>query len=83
MTRDQAKQEIKRRYADYLQPAKKHGTYICPLCKNGTGSTGDGITVKPGTTHLKCFKCSFGGDLIDTLKIVNEKAYNSVLKKLT
>ena len=65
MTRDQAKQEIKRRYADYLQPAKKHGTYICPLCKNGTGSTGDGITVKPGTTHLKCFKCSFGGDLID------------------
>lgn len=65
MTRDQAKQEIKSRYADYLQPAKKHGTYICPLCKNGTGSTGDGITVKPGTTHLKCFKCSFGGDLID------------------
>ena len=65
MTRDQAKQEIKSRYADYLQPAKKHGTYICPLCKNGTGSTGDGITVKPGTTHLKCFKCGFGGDLID------------------
>lgn len=65
MTRDQAKQEIKSRYADYLQPAKKNGTYICPLCKNGTGSTGDGITVKPGTTHLKCFKCSFGGDLID------------------
>lgn len=65
MTRDQAKQEIKSRFADYLQPAKKHGTYICPLCKNGTGSTGDGITVKPGTTHLKCFKCGFGGDLID------------------
>lgn len=65
MTRDQAKQEIKSRYADYLRPAKKHGTYICPLCGNGTGSTGDGITVKPGTTHLKCFKCGFGGDLID------------------
>lgn len=65
MTRDQAKQEIKSRYAEYLRPAKKRGTYICPLCGNGTGSTGDGITVKPGTTHLKCFKCSFGGDLID------------------
>lgn len=65
MTRDQAKQEIKSRYAEYLRPAKKHGTYICPLCGNGTGSTGDGITVKPGTTHLKCFKCGFGGDLID------------------
>lgn len=65
MTRDRAKQEIKSRYADYLRPAKKHGTYICPLCGNGTGSTGDGITVKTGTTHLKCFKCGFGGDLID------------------
>lgn len=65
MTRDQALQEIKSRYAEYLRPAKKHGTYICPLCGNGTGSTGDGITVKPGTTHLKCFKCGFGGDLID------------------
>ena len=65
MTRDQAKQEIKSRYAEYLRPAKKHGTYICPLCGNGTGSTGDGITVKIGTTHLKCFKCGFGGDLID------------------
>lgn len=65
MTRDRAKQEIKSRYAEYLRPAKKHGTYICPLCGNGTGSTGDGITVKTGTTHLKCFKCGFGGDLID------------------
>lgn len=65
MTRDQAKQEIKSRYAEYLRPAKKHGTYICPLCGNGTGSTGDGITVKTGKTHLKCFKCGFGGDLID------------------
>lgn len=65
MTREQAKQEIKSRYAEYLRPAKRHGTYICPLCGNGTGSTGDGITVKPGTTHLKCFKCGFGGDLID------------------
>lgn len=65
MTRDQVLQEIKSRYAEYLRPAKKHGTYICPLCNNGTGSTGDGITVKPGTTHLKCFKCGFGGDLLD------------------
>lgn len=65
MTREQAIQELKSRYADYLPPAKKRGTYICPLCKNGTGSTGDGITVKPGTTHLKCFKCGFGGDIID------------------
>ena len=65
MNRDQALQEIKGRYAEYLQPAKKRGTYICPLCGNGKGPDGDGITVKPGTTHLHCFKCGFGGSLVD------------------
>ena len=65
MNRDQALQEIKGRYAEYLKPAKKRGTYICPLCHNGEGPDGDGITVKPGTTHLKCFKCGFGGDIVD------------------
>ena len=65
MNRDQALQEIKGRYAEYLRPAKKRGTYICPLCHNGEGPDGDGITVKPGTTHLKCFKCGFGGSLVD------------------
>lgn len=65
MTRDQALQEVKGRYAEYLRPAKKRGTYICPLCGNGQGQDGDGITVKPGTTHLHCFKCGFGGDIVD------------------
>lgn len=65
MNRGQALQEIKGRYAEYLKPAKKRGTYICPLCGNGQGADGDGITIKPGTTHLKCFKCGFGGDIVD------------------
>lgn len=65
MNRNQALQEIKGRYAEYLRPAKKRNTYICPLCGNGQGQDGDGITVKPGTTHLKCFKCGFGGSLVD------------------
>lgn len=69
MTRDQARQEIKSRYAEYLKPAKKRGTYICPIpgCGNGTGSDGDGITVdksKPGY-YLHCFKCGFHGDIIE------------------
>ena len=69
MTFEEAKQEIRSRYAEYLRPAKKPGTYICPIpgCENGTGSTGDGITVDPhgDGCHLKCFKCGFYGDLID------------------
>lgn len=69
MTRDEAKQEIRSRYAEYLKPAKKRGTYICPLpgCGNGTGSTGDGLAVDPhgDGLHFKCYKCGFYGDLIE------------------
>lgn len=70
MDREQALQEVKNRYADYLRPAKKRGTYICPLCGNGSGSTGDGLSIIPkskggnGTT-LKCFKCGESGSIID------------------
>lgn len=67
MTREQAAAEIKTRYAEYLQPAKVSNTYVCPLCGNGTGSTGDGMRKDPHGTgeQLKCFKCGFYGDVID------------------
>ncbi len=71
MDRKTAAKEVKSRYADYLQPAKKKvggkPTYVCPLCGNGTGSTGDGMSIDPhgDGTQLKCFKCGFYGDVID------------------
>jgi 5S rRNA maturation endonuclease (ribonuclease M5)/KaiC/GvpD/RAD55 family RecA-like ATPase len=67
MNREQAKAEIKARYTEYLQPAKVKNTYICPLCGNGTGSTGDGMRIDPHGTgqQLKCFKCGFYGDIVD------------------
>lgn len=71
MTREQARQTIRQRYADFLTPAKEKGTYICPLCGNGTGSDGDGMAINrkdPERVHLKCFKCGFYGDIIDLLK---------------
>ena len=53
MNRSDAAREVKTRYAEYLQPAKKRiagkPTYICTLCGNGSGKDGDG-------TQLKCFK---------------------------
>lgn len=68
MDREQAKQEIKERFADILQPApKKLGkqpTYICPLCGSGSGKTGTGITEIPDNpTVLHCFACQFSGDI--------------------
>ena len=67
MNREQAAAEIKARYAEYLQPAKVKNTYICPLCGNGTGSTGDGMRIDPhgNGKQLKCFKCGFYGDIVD------------------
>lgn len=71
MTREQARQTIRQRYAEFLTPAKEKGTYICPLCNNGTGADGDGMAINrkdPERVHLKCFKCGFYGDIIDLLK---------------
>jgi len=54
----------------HLQRAKKtvqgKPTYICPLCGNGSGSEGDGITTKDDI-HYKCFKCGFYGDMIQLI----------------
>lgn len=71
MTREQARQTIRQRYADFLTPAREKGTYVCPLCGNGTGADGDGMAINrkdPERVHLKCFKCGFYGDIIDLLK---------------
>lgn len=72
MDREQAKFEIKSRYADYLTLAPKivsgKPTYICPLpnCGNGTGKDGTGMMIDPhgDGTQLHCFKCGFHGDII-------------------
>lgn len=70
MTRTEAKDYILHHLEQYpaIRPAKKKGTYICPLCGNGSGSTGDGLAQdkKDGTgTHWKCFKCGFYGDAVE------------------
>lgn len=71
MNRSDAAREVKSRYAEYLQPAKKRiagkPTYICPICGNGTGKDGDGMSIDPhgDGTQLKCFKCGFYGDIVD------------------
>lgn len=42
--------------------------WVCPICNNGTGATGDGLKQIPSTPHkLKCFKCDFVGDIIDII----------------
>ena len=69
--RTEALKACKGMYAQYLQPAKKRvqgkTSYICPLCNNGSGADGDGMSIDPhgDGTQLKCFKCGFYGDIVD------------------
>ena len=41
-------------------------SYVCPICGNGSGPDGTGIT-SPDGKHWKCFKCGFYGDVIDLI----------------
>ena len=51
MDRKQAIEFINRQTPDYLQKAKKTG-YVCPVCGNGSGKDGTGITKRTATATL-------------------------------
>ena len=77
--------EIRSRYREILQPAKVRGTYICPLCGNGSGEDGDGIRENPNAKKpgsLKCFKCGFSGSIIDLYKEQNRCTVREALESL-
>lgn len=70
MTREQATAEIKARWKELYPADGNRKGIICPLCGNGDPKNhgdGDGITEKPNSRNhfLKCFKCQFGGSVID------------------
>lgn len=74
MDRESAKEEVKQKEPDFLILAKKkvhnRPTYICPVCENGTGKDGDGITFDPKADypHWKCYKCGLYEDVIGLWK---------------
>ena len=93
MDRESARQEIRRNWRQILQgmtgTAKQRvngeKSYICPLCGNGSGSSGDGLTRNPksaGGNGLKCFKCGFSGDVIDLYQQHTGADYNTALTLL-
>lgn len=93
MDRESARQEIRRNWRKILQgmtgTAKQRvngeKSYICPLCGNGSGSSGDGLTRNPKSKDgngLKCFKCGFSGDVIDLYQQHTGADYNTALTLL-
>ena len=82
LTREQARQTIRESWRQFGQPDRSRKGIICPLCGNGSGSDGDGITENPRNPGaLKCWKCGFTGDAIDLYKAVNGITdYNEALQ---
>lgn len=89
MDRQTAKEEAKNREPDFLERAKAKvngkATYICPICGNGSGSSGDGIALNPHskTPRYKCFVCGLSEDIIGLWKLHsgisdNTEAFNSM-----
>lgn len=70
---------------DLLQPAKIIGgrqSYICPLCGNGGGNDGTGITEDPNREgHYHCFKCGFDGDIYDVMDAARGKPQGESFKE--
>lgn len=76
MDRATAKEELKTREPDFLQPATKrvngHKSYICPSCGNGSGKDGTGIALiphSPRAKRYKCFVCGLNEDIIGLWKL--------------
>lgn len=67
MDRERAREYVNAQPPTFLEEAKSRG-YVCPVCGNGSGATGDGIAKDPtdrAGTHYKCFKCGLYADTIE------------------
>lgn len=70
-------------HIDLLYPLdKRHKGIICPLCGNGQGKDGDGVTFIKNTPVLKCFRCGFVGDAIKLTAKANNISYAESAKLL-
>lgn len=58
------REEAAKRVFELYPPDKQRRGFICPLCGNGTGSSGDGVTFIRNSLNVHCFRCNFTGDLI-------------------
>ena len=70
----------------FLQRAKKtiarQPSYICPICRNGSGKDGTGIIEdnnRPG--HYHCFVCGFDGDAFDLKDAAEHREKGESLKE--
>ena len=64
-------------------PDKRHKGIICPICGNGQGKDGDGVTfVSSGSPVLKCFRCDFSGNVINMTAKAQKISYREAAELL-
>lgn len=61
MDHKELKEYINSQEPTFLSDARRKG-YVCPVCRNGQGQDGDGLTKKDGRYH--CFKCGLHEDTV-------------------
>ena len=92
-TIDQALDYIKDNYLEVTETMLEHAkdykpnkpSYVCPICGNGTGKKGTGITFNPNAKNkgtLKCFSCGENGDIIHFISKANSLDEKQDFKKV-
>lgn len=76
------REEAARHVFSLFRPDRQGRGFICPICGNGSGSTGDGVTFIRGTARVHCFKCGFNGDLIALKAQENNCSYREAAQVL-
>ena len=64
MNYELVRKEAAKHVFELYPPDKQQRGFICPICGNGSGTSGDGVTFMPNSFAVHCFKCNFSGDLI-------------------
>lgn len=78
----QIREETARRIFEIYPPDNQGRGFICPLCGNGTGDSGDGVTFIKDSYRVHCFKCGFSGDIIDLKARENNCSYKDAARVL-
>lgn len=76
------REEASRRIFEIYQPDRQGRGFICPICGNGSGRSGDGVTFVRDSWKIHCFKCGFSGDIISLKARENNCSYREAAQAL-
>ena len=79
--RDELRRKINENPQVFLSRDNRGKGWVCPFCGSGTGENGTGMTntIEGKPEHFTCWKCGFGGDVIDIIKEMQHTDYNGAL----